>query len=72
MPKNARAVFSRKANKAGGGELGRDSGKRRVPGLLGRSNIKTVDARKGYTEGENRFGPGGRGRAISLPTKSAG
>lgn len=71
MPRNARAVYSRKANKGGGGELGKDPGKRRVPGFLGRSGIKTVDARKGYTEGENRFGPGGRGRAISLPTKGS-
>lgn len=71
MPKNARDVYKRKPSK-GGGELGKDSGKRRVPGFLGRSTINTVDARKGYTEGENRFGPGGRGRAISLPTKSSG
>lgn len=71
MPKNARAVFGRKANKSGGGELGKDAGKRRIPGFLGRSSIKTVDARKGYTEGENKFGPGGKGRAISLPTKAS-
>ena len=72
MPKNARSTFSRKANKGGGGELGKDAGKRRVPGFLGRSTINTVDARKGYTEGENKFGPGGRGRAIKLPVKSSG
>ena len=72
MPENARGVYGRKAKKGGGGELGKDSGKRRVPGFLGRSSIPTVDARKGYTEGENKFGPGGKGRPISLPTKSAG
>lgn len=72
MPKNARSVMSRSPKKGGGGELGKDAGKRRIPGFLGRSSIKTVDARKGYTEGENKFGPGGKGRSISLPTKSSG
>ena len=72
MPKNARDTLSRKPSKAKGGELGKDPGKRRIPGFLGRESIPTVDARKGYTEGENKFGPGGKGRPISLPTKSAG
>lgn len=72
MPKNARDTYSRKASKSGGGELGKDSGKRRIPGFLGRESIPTVDARKGYTENENKFGPGGKGRPITLPTKSAG
>ena len=72
MPKNARDTYSRKAMKSSGGELGKDPGKRRIPGFLGRGSIPTVDARKGYTEGENRFGQGGKGRPISLPTKSAG
>ena len=72
MPKNARDTYKRKASKAEGGELGKDPGKRRVPGFLGTSSIPTVDARKGYTEGENKFGPGGKGRPITLPTKSAG
>ena len=66
MPKNARDTYSRKSKKAGGNLY---DGKRKVPGFLGRTSVKTVDARKGYTEGENKFGPGGKGRAISLPTK---
>ena len=72
MAKNARGTYSRGAMKSKTGELGKDAGKRRVPGFLGRSSIPTVDARKGYTEGENRFGQAGRGRSISLPTKSDG
>jgi hypothetical protein len=73
MPKNAREVYSRKAMKSKGGELGKDSGKRKVPGFLGRSSVGTVPARTGYTEGMgSRLGPGGKGRSINLPTKSSG
>lgn len=73
MPKNARDVMRRKGSKVSGGELGKDAGKRRVPGFLGRTATPTVPARTGYTEGMgNRLGPGGKGRSISLPTKSAG
>ena len=73
MPKNARDVMSRSPTKSKGGELGKDSGKRRVPGFLGRSPCGTVPARTGYTEGlGNKLGTGGKGRPITLPTKDAG
>jgi hypothetical protein len=61
--------------KSKGGELGKDAGKRRVPGFLGREPIPTSPARTGYTEQSgmgNKLGPGGKGRKIDLPTKSAG
>lgn len=64
---NARSKMRRGGTK-GGGELATDPGNKRVPGFLGRSKVKTVDARKGYTEGENKFGPAGRGRKIKMPT----
>jgi hypothetical protein len=71
MAKNARGVYSRKANKAGGGgsELAKDEGKHFVPGFLGReaSKGKVSQGRTGYTE-EKRLGPAGRGRKITLPT----
>lgn len=74
MPKrNARGVMSRGAIKSKSGELGKDPGKRRVPGFLGRSPCATVPARTGYTEGMgSRLGPGGKGRPIKLPTGSSG
>jgi hypothetical protein len=53
-------------------ELPRDEGKHFVPGVLGRGGVKKVDARTGYTKGETRFGPGGRGRVISIPKAKGG
>lgn len=47
-------------------ELGRDPGKRHVPGFLGRSSVKRAQGRTGYTEGEMKLGPGGKGRKIGL------
>lgn len=38
------------------------------PGFLGRSSIRTVEGRTGYTEGETRFGPGNKGTKIPLPS----
>lgn len=50
----------------GKSELGRDPGKRHIPGFLGRTSVKRSQGRVGYTE-ETRLGPGGKGTKISLP-----
>ncbi len=72
MAKNARDVFARGASKAGGkSELPKDPGKHFVPGFLGRSKLRTEQGRVGYTKNETRFGPGGGGRQMTLPTGGA-
>lgn len=38
------------------------------PGFLGREKVRTAQGRTGYTE-EKKLGPGGKGRAIPLPSK---
>jgi hypothetical protein len=43
-----------------------------VPGVLGRGGVRKVDARTGYTKGEMRLGPGGRGRNLMIPKASGG
>lgn len=68
MP-NARDKYKRKGMKGGKSELPRDPGKHEVPGFLGRNKVRTVDGRTGYCKGETRFGTGGKGRKISLPTE---
>lgn len=37
------------------------------PGFLGRTKIKTVEGRTGYTEGETRFGQNSKSTKIDLP-----
>lgn len=65
----AREKYRRRGTKGGGrSELPRDPGKRGIPGFLGREKVKTVQGRVGYTQGETKFGPGGKGRKISLPS----
>ena len=66
---SAREKHRRKGTKgSGASELPRDEGKHAVPGFLGRGKVKVGD----YTKGETRFGPGGRGRVISIPKGSGG
>jgi hypothetical protein len=37
------------------------------PGVLGRTKIKEVEGRTGYTDGETRFGPPKGAKDINLP-----
>lgn len=38
------------------------------PGFLGRTKIKTVEGRVGYTEGETRFGQNSKSTKIPMPS----
>lgn len=67
MPKDGRYAMGGRKGKGGKGYLGKDAGGRSIPGFLGRSTIKSVQGRTGYTEGEMRVGPSEKGRKIPLP-----
>lgn len=69
----SRAKYRRGGTKgSGASELPRDEGKHAVPGVLGRGGVRKVDGRVGYTKGETRFGPGGKGRPLAIPKAKGG
>lgn len=50
--------------------LGKDRPQK--PGFLGRTKIRTVEGRTGYTEGETRFGQNEKSTKLPLPTGGNG
>lgn len=68
MPRALRGEGYKGKGKAGKSKLMADDGNRHVPGHLGREKVKTAQGRVGYTQGETKFGAGGKGRKWTLPS----